>query len=84
MSAQPPLTGPVLVSCAKANVTAGVETAAQNCGYGDNVKSFKTELNRACSDMGVEIEEFSDLLTDQQQVKCEGGLEVAPETPADL
>ncbi len=84
MSAQSPLTGPVLVSCAKANLTAGIETAAQKCGYGDDVEGFKAALNTACSDMGVELEEFSDLLTDQQQVKVEGGLEVAPETPTEL
>ena len=84
MSAQSSLTGPVLVSCAKANAAVGLEKVAGNCGYGNDLEAFKAALQTACQEMGVAVEELSDLLTDQQQVKASGGLEIAPEMPSSL
>ena len=80
MTSQTPLTGIELISCAKASAASGPEVAAKNCGYGDNIEQFRTSLRTACSDMGVEIDGVSDLLTEQQQVLQEGGIEIAPES----
>lgn len=78
------LEGIELVSCAKASASAGVATVAKNCGYGTDIEQFRAALQKACADMGVEVDGIADLLTDQQQVIQEGGLEIAPETSSEL
>ena len=84
MSSNKMLQGVELISCAKASASAGAVAAADNCGYGKNVEQFQSALRTACGDMGVDIDDLSDLLTDQQQVKQEGGVEVAPDTMGNL
>ncbi|MGB3693220.1 MAG: hypothetical protein WBG70_19385 [Spirulinaceae cyanobacterium] len=84
MAADKPLKGTDLVDCAKANAKQGLEVAAKLCGYGEDLKTFQQELKKACQDMGVDIQQISDLITDQQTVKRTGGIEIAPETPSDL
>lgn len=84
MTAKKPLKGIELISCAKASAASGASAAANNCGYGENVDQFRTELKAACADMGVDIDGLADLLTEQQQVIQEGGIEIAPETMEDL
>ncbi|MBD3880255.1 hypothetical protein IFO70_00645 [Phormidium tenue FACHB-886] len=84
MSASKPLKGLELVDCAKANAKQGITVAADLCGYGTDLNRFQQELEKACSDMGVKISELSDLITDQQTVIHQGGIEVAPDTPAEL
>ncbi|NES98479.1 MAG: hypothetical protein F6K32_25545 [Desertifilum sp. SIO1I2] len=84
MSASQPLKGTELIDCAKANAKQGIETATQLCGYGGDFNTFKQELKRACQDIGVEVNELSDLITDQQTVQRMGGIEVAPDTPSQL
>ena len=84
MSANTPLEGTDLVDCAKANAKQGLETAANLCGYGENIGLFQQNLQQACERMGVNIDHLSDLITDQQQVKRRGGIEVAPDTTSDL
>lgn len=84
MSSSSPLTGSVLVDCAKANAVDGAAVAAERCGYGDDVQAFQAALKSACKDMGIEIEDVSDLITEQQRVKTSGGTEIAPDTPSDL
>ncbi|MEM1251911.1 MAG: hypothetical protein AAGI69_05720 [Cyanobacteria bacterium P01_H01_bin.21] len=84
MTSKEPLTGIELISCAKASASSGPATAAKNCGYGDNIEQFRTNLQSACADMGVDIDGVADLLTEQQQVINEGGIEIAPETMDDL
>lgn len=84
MASQTPLKGIELVDCAKANAKQGSETAAELCGYGRDVGNFSQELKQACQDIGVDIDELSDLITDQQIVIGDGGVEVAPETPSEL
>lgn len=84
MSSQTPLTGIELISCAKASAASGATAAANNCGYGDHVEQFRAALQTACADMGVDIDGLADLLTEQQQVRQEGGIEIAPETMNDL
>lgn len=84
MASSAPLKGIELIDCAKANAKQGVETAAQLCGYGDQFQTFRDELQSACRDIGVEISELNDLVTDQQTVLQQGGIEVAPDTPSEL
>ncbi|MGF1458942.1 MAG: hypothetical protein ACFBSG_07930 [Leptolyngbyaceae cyanobacterium] len=84
MSSSSPLTGPVLVDCAKANASEGVAIAADRCGYGEDTAAFQTALKKACSEMAVDIDDLNDLVTDQQQVELQGGMSVAPDTYADL
>lgn len=84
MAAPTPLTGTDLIDCAKANAKQGIETAARQCGYGEDLGSFKQALNQACQDIGVEISELSDLITDQENVVDRSGIDVAPDTPSNL
>ncbi|MEM9803655.1 MAG: hypothetical protein AAF959_00120 [Cyanobacteria bacterium P01_D01_bin.56] len=84
MTSQTPLTGIELISCAKASAASGATVAADNCGYGDNIEQFRTALQTACADVGVDVDGISDLLTEQQQIKQEGGIEIAPDTSTSL
>lgn len=84
MTANKPLKRIELISCAKASAASGAAAAASNCGYGDNVEQFRAELKAACADMGVDIDGLADLLTEQQQILQEGGIEVAPDTISEL
>ncbi len=84
MAASKPLSGTELIDCAKANAKQGVEEAAYNCGYGKDLVAFQNSLKQACEDIGVEFNELSDLITDQQIVKNKGGLEIAPDSPSSL
>lgn len=84
MASSTPLLGTDLIDCAKANAKQGIETAAYLCGYGDKLDTFKQELKKACDNIGVHIYEMSDLITPQQNVIENGGIEIAPETPDNL
>ena len=79
------LQGIELINCAKASAKQGSAAAAKNCGYDDNVGLFVENLNKACQQIGVNIEELDDLITDQQIAK-EGKniIEVSPDTASDL
>lgn len=79
-----PLKGTELVACAKPNANQGVDVAAQQCGYGQDTDAFMSELRRACHDMGVDLEEFQDLITEQQQLKSGRGVEIAPDSQGKL
>lgn len=80
MASPTPLKDLELVDCARANAKQGIETAAQQCGYGADLKTFSRELKQACDRMGVKINELSDLITDQDNlINLEGEI-VAPET----
>lgn len=81
---QSPLEGSVLISCAKANASAGLALAAERSGYGQDIEGFRSALKQACEEVGFEMTELKDLITDQQQVKVQGGLEVAPDSLSDL
>jgi hypothetical protein len=84
MSSSKPLKGIELVDCAKANAPQGIEVAADLCGYGQDTVTFQQALQQACQEIGVEIDELSDLITEQQTVRQVGGIEIAPDTPSDL
>ncbi len=80
MASSTPLKGLELVDCARANAKQGIETAAKQCGYGDDLHTFSQELKQACTDMGVTFNELTDLITEQDNlIKTEGEI-VAPET----
>ncbi len=84
MASPTPLKGLELVDCAKANAKQGIETAAELCGYGEDIKTFSQELKHACDGMGVKINELTDLITDQDNlIKMEGEI-VAPESESVL
>ena len=79
------LKGIELIDCAKANAKDGAEAAANRCGYGDNIGLFMENLNQACQEIGVDINELSDLITDQHIAKqTRGGVEIAPDTTTKL
>jgi hypothetical protein len=83
MSSSKPLEGVVLVDCAKANAKYGIDTAAEQCGYGKDVVAFETALKQACNAMGISLKEFADLSVDSESQRP-SGIEVAPDTPSDL
>ncbi len=84
MASSTPLKGTDLIDCAKANAKQGIETAAHLCGYGNDLNTFERELHQACQSIGVNIDELSDLITDQQQIIQLAGTEVAPDSPSSL
>lgn len=84
MASSKPLTGIELIDCAKANAPQGIATAAQLCGYGSDFHTFDRELKLACQNIGVQFQELSDLITDQQMMQSGMGIEVAPDTPSEL
>lgn len=78
-----PLHGVELVDCARANGKQGIEVAANLCGYGSDLTKFKQELDKACNEMGIEFNAFTDLLKTPED-RRELGIEVAPDTPSEL
>jgi hypothetical protein len=84
MASPTPLKGLELVDCARANAKQGLETAAKQCGYGDDLRTFSQELKQACDDMGVTVNELSDLITDQDDLLNREGEIVAPESESVL
>ncbi|WP_404790083.1 hypothetical protein [Altericista sp. CCNU0014] len=84
MASAEPLKGIVLIDCAKANAPQGIQTAAALCGYGDDLSTFERELKRACRDIGIEIKELTDLMTDPRKMTQDKGIEIAPDTPSQL
>ena len=60
------LQGIELINCAKANAKQGSAIAAEHCGYGENIGLFIENLHQACQQIGVDINELDDLITDQQ------------------
>ena len=84
MAANQPLTGIALIDCAKANAAQGVGEAARLCGYDQNIAGFQQSLKKAGEEMGVELTELSDLITDQSIAKRQNVLEVAPDSPQNL
>ena len=84
MAASQPLKGLELVDCARANAKQGIEVAADLCGYGADLNTFKQSLQQACGEMNVQFYELSDLITDQEQLLSLGGEIVAPDTEGSL
>ena len=85
MASTTPLKGTELVDCARANAKQGIETAAHQCGYGEDLNTFVRELRKACEEMNLQVKELSELITDQDLILNLGtGEIVAPETASEL
>lgn len=85
MASSSPLAGIALVDCARANAEAGLAAATERCGYGDDESAFQEALKTACAEMGVDINELSDLMVSERpQWTAKRGIEVGPDTPGDL
>ncbi|NMF85293.1 hypothetical protein [Nodosilinea sp. P-1105] len=85
MASSSPLTGVILIDCARANATRGLAIAAHQCGYGDDIAKFQAALRSACEAMNVSVDDFADLVADEPpQLPRSAGIEVAPDTPDDL
>ncbi len=79
------LQGTELVDCARANAKQGIETAAYQCGYGDDLNTFARELKQACEQMNLQVKELTELITDQEMLLQLGSGEVvAPDTASEL
>lgn len=85
MASSTPLKGTELVDCARANAKQGIETAANQCGYGEDVNTFAQELKQACEQMNLQVKELSDLITDQEMtLQIGSGEVVAPDSASEL
>ncbi|BAB76882.1 hypothetical protein ACN23B_25990 [Anabaena sp. FACHB-709] len=85
MSSLKPLQGTELVDCARANAKQGIETAAYQCGYGDDLNRFAGELRKACEEMNLQVKELNELITDQDMILNLGtGEIIAPDTASEL
>ncbi len=79
------LHGTELVDCARANAKQGINMAAYQCGYGDDIKTFAQELCQACETMNLKVKELSELITDQDMILTMGtGEIIAPDTASEL
>jgi hypothetical protein len=79
------LHGTDLVDCARANAKQGIETAAYQCGYGEDINTFARELKQACQQMNLQVKELNQLITDQDMILNLGtGEIIAPETSSEL
>jgi hypothetical protein len=85
MASSSPLTGVILVDCARANASEGLAIAAERCGYGNDTAQFQSALRSACSEMNIEVKGLSDLEDDEPAaVRAERGMNIAPDTPNEL
>ncbi|MBD2777685.1 hypothetical protein [Iningainema tapete] len=85
MASPTPLKGTELVDCARANAPQGIETAALQCGYGEDLNTFAKELRLACEQMNLQAKELTDLITDQDMILNLGtGEIVAPDSASEL
>ncbi|BAY31749.1 MULTISPECIES: hypothetical protein [unclassified Tolypothrix] len=85
MASTTPLLGTELVDCARANAKQGIETAAYQCGYGNDLNRFAQELRQACEEMNLQVKELTELITDQDLILQIGtGEVVAPDTASEL
>lgn len=85
MASIQPLHDTELVDCARANANQGIETAAYQCGYGDDINTFAQELRQACEKMNLRVKELNQLITDQDMIlKLGTGEIIAPQTASEL
>lgn len=63
LSGDYPLSGEALINCARANVSKGIATTAQLCGFASDVEGFRTALKGTIEEMGLEVESLQKLLS---------------------
>lgn len=79
------LHGTELVDCARANAKQGIQIAAYQCGYGDDIQTFSHSLRQACETMNLTVTDLNELITDQDIILQLGSGEIiAPETASEL
>lgn len=61
LSGKEPLMGQELINCAKGNAYSGIVNTAKLCGYNSDVEKFKTNLNQAVEDLGLDINSIKSL-----------------------
>jgi hypothetical protein len=83
MSSQTPLQGMDLISCAQANIKQGIEEAAFQCGYSQDAQLFIDALERACQDIGIAIDDVTQLGKQDAEVEARGVI-VAPDSQGHL
>jgi hypothetical protein len=83
MSSQIPLQGIDLISCAQANIKQGIEEAAFQCGYQQNAQLFVDALEQACEDIGIAIDDLTQLGKQDAEVEARGVI-VAPDSQGHL
>ena len=71
MTSPQPLHGIELVDCAQANARSGWSIASQQCGYGNNIKAFQKELQKASSEIGIHIDSLEELILEIQRIERE-------------
>ncbi|QLE56940.1 hypothetical protein [Nostoc sp. TCL26-01] len=85
MASPKQLHGTELVDCARANAKQGIEVAAYQCGYGNDLNTFARQLKQACEQMNLQVKELSELITDQDLILNLGSGEIiAPDTASEL
>ncbi|MBE9042830.1 hypothetical protein IQ255_00165 [Pleurocapsales cyanobacterium LEGE 10410] len=62
LSGKEPLQGKELANCARANASAGLEKAAELCGFGSDTKRFQTALKETAQELELSAESFKKLL----------------------
>ncbi|MGL4879667.1 MAG: hypothetical protein ACRC8K_01200 [Waterburya sp.] len=62
LSGETPLKGEELINCARANTSAGVETAAKLCGFAGDIERFQSALKNTVQELELPLESFTKLL----------------------
>ncbi|MDJ0570045.1 MAG: hypothetical protein QNJ53_13515 [Pleurocapsa sp. MO_192.B19] len=62
LSGEEPLKGEELTNCARANASAGVETAAKLCGFGSDIERFQATLKETAQELELPIKSFKKLI----------------------
>ena len=68
MTSLKPLHGIELIDCAQANAKLGLSTATQQCGYGNDTLAFQSELQKAGSESGIQINSLNDLILEIKEI----------------
>jgi len=85
MTSPTPLHSTELVDCARASAKQGVEIAAYQCGYGNDISKFTQELRQACEQMNLQVKELNELITEHEVLfKLGSGEIIAPQTASEL
>lgn len=69
MTSPKTLHGIELLDCAQANAKLGLSTATQQCGYGDNTIAFQQELQKAGSEIGIQISSLNELMFETKGIE---------------
>jgi len=71
MTSPQPLHGIELVDCVQANARSDLSITSQQCGCGNNIKAFQKELQKASSEIGINIDSLEELILETQRIERE-------------